>query len=88
VQNKSGVISLLGDMTSGSVAVGGTLDASAPSGGDGGSIEASAAKVTSAEGALVTTAAAVGKTGLFTIDPYDFTIAPIGGDISGAMVKS
>ena len=88
LQNHSGVISLLGDMTTGVVQVDGKLDASAPTGGNGGFIEASAAKVAIANGALITTAAFAGKTGTFTIDPVDFTIAPTGGDISGATLSA
>ena len=83
-----GVISLLGDMMTGLVTVGGTLDASAPNGGDGGSIEASAARVDISDSALVTTAATTGKTGSFVIDPADFIIAPTGGDITGAKLSA
>jgi filamentous hemagglutinin family protein len=45
IENHNGVIKLLGDMGSGTVNVGGTLDASAPNGGSSGSIETSAAHV-------------------------------------------
>jgi filamentous hemagglutinin family protein len=86
VENKSGVIKLLGDMDSGTVNVGGTLDASvlpSPSGSgaggkgaDGGFIETSAAHVKIADDAKITTAAAPhGKSGTWLIDPVDFTIA-------------
>ena len=88
LQDRNGVISLLGDMRNGAVNVGGTLDASAPNGGDGGFIEASAAKVNIADAAVITTAALAGKTGTFSIDPVDFTIAPTGGDISGATLSA
>jgi filamentous hemagglutinin family protein len=88
VENKSGVIKLLGDMDNGTVNVGGTLDASAlpsPSGGegaDGGFIETSAAHVKIADDALITTAAPNGKTGTWLIDPVDFTIAAGSGALS------
>ena len=41
MQNVGGVIKLMGDMQTGTVNVGGTLDASAPNGGNGGFIETS-----------------------------------------------
>ncbi len=82
--NKGGTIVLLGGMAAGTVNVAGTLDASAPSGGNGGFIETSAAKVKIANAAQISTAAAAGKTGIWLIDPTDFTIAASGGDISGA----
>jgi filamentous hemagglutinin family protein len=75
VQNKAGRILLMGDMETGTVNVGGTLDASASNGGDGGFIETSAAHVKVADGAKVTTLAAQGLTGNWLIDPADFTIA-------------
>jgi filamentous hemagglutinin family protein len=74
LQNVNGTIKLLGSMQSGTVNVGGTLDASAPNGGNGGFIEASAAKVNIADNAKITTAAAQGLTGTFLIDPQDFTV--------------
>ena len=78
---------LLGDMGSGTMAVSGVLDASAPNGGDGGFIETSAARVDIADGVRVTTAAAQGKTGTWLIDPADFTIGA-GGNISGATLSA
>jgi len=74
----------MGDMAKGRVSVGGTLDASAPNGGDGGFIETSAAKVAFADRLNITTAAANGKTGQWLIDPVDFTVAASGGDITGS----
>ncbi|MGA2191738.1 MAG: GLUG motif-containing protein [Steroidobacteraceae bacterium] len=89
VENHDGTISLLGGMTAGTVNVGGTLDASAPEGGNGGFIETSAAHVEVANDVRVTTlAAATGKTGTWLIDPTDFTVAPSGGDITGATLSS
>jgi filamentous hemagglutinin family protein len=62
----------------------GTLDASAPNGGDGGFIETSAANVKIADDVKVTTAAVTGgKTGIWLIDPHDYTIAATAGDITG-----
>jgi filamentous hemagglutinin family protein len=75
VENHEGTIILLGGMTAGAVNVGGTLDASAPDGGNGGFIETSAAQVKVASEARVTTAGHMGLTGTWLIDPVDFTIA-------------
>jgi filamentous hemagglutinin family protein len=84
VDDQGGVITLLGGMADGTVNVGGTLDASAPHGGNGGSIETSAAHVEVAGDANVTTVAAAGLYGSWLIDPKDYTVAATGGDITGA----
>jgi filamentous hemagglutinin family protein len=77
IEKKNGRILLLGGMENNSIKVGGTLDASALDGGDGGFIETSAAKVKVQDDAQV-------KAGHWLIDPNDFTIAASGGDITGA----
>lgn len=59
----------------GTTNVAGTLDASAPNGGNGGSIETSGDSVLVADGTTVTTKAASGTSGTWTIDPTNFTIA-------------
>ena len=87
-ENRQGTILLLGDMGDGTVRLSGTLDASAPNGGDGGFVETSAAHVQVADGARVTTATFGGKSGTWLIDPNDYTIAASGGDISGATLSS
>ncbi|MDB5125754.1 MAG: filamentous hemagglutinin N-terminal protein, partial [Mucilaginibacter sp.] len=87
LQNQDGSIKLLGGMEGGTVRVEGTLDASAPNGGNGGSIETSGAHVKVGDGARITTAAPAGKTGTWLIDPQDFTIGA-GGDIDGATLGS
>jgi filamentous hemagglutinin family protein len=87
LENREGTIMLLGDMQSGTMAISGTLDASAPNGGDGGFIETSAASVSIADGVTVTTAAPFGKTGNWLIDPADFTVGA-GGNISGATLSA
>ena len=74
VQNQNGTITLLGGMTAGQVNVGGTLDASAPNGGAGGSIETSAAHFNLASDAHITAAAPQGKAGTWLVDPTDLTI--------------
>ena len=88
IENRNGTIRLLGDMQSGTVNVGGTLDASAPNGGNGGFIETSAAHVKIADDVRITTAAPQGLTGNWLIDPEDFTIAASGGDITGATLST
>ncbi|WP_326941689.1 two-partner secretion domain-containing protein [Actimicrobium sp. GrIS 1.19] len=88
VEHRNGSIVLLGGMAAGSVQVGGTLDASAPQGGNGGFIETSAAHVQVADSAKITTAATLGMAGTWLIDPVDFTIAASGGNMTGASLMS
>ncbi len=91
IQNKAGRILLMGDMQTGTANVGGTLDASAPNGGDGGFIETSAAHVKVADSAVITTKAVEslgGQSGTWLIDPTDFTIAASGGDMTGAALST
>lgn len=88
LQNRAGRILLMGDMDYGTVNVGGTLDASAPTTGDGGFVETSAAHVKIAAGTRVTTLAANGKNGEWLIDPVDFTVAATGGDMTGATLSA
>ena len=84
VQEQGGEIKLLGSSDGGTVNVGGTLDASAPNGGNGGNIETSGEHVKVADTATITTQAPQGHSGTWLIDPPDFTIAASGGDITGA----
>jgi filamentous hemagglutinin family protein len=88
IENHNGTIKLLGGMQSGTVNVGGTLDASAPNGGNGGFVETSAAHVKIQDNARITTAAAQGLTGTWLIDPVDYTIAAANGDITGAQLSA
>jgi trimeric autotransporter adhesin len=88
VGNHNGHVVLLAGMQDGTVNVGGTLDASAPSGGDGGAIETSAAHAHIADDAMITTRAAQGHSGNWLIDPNDFTIAASGGDETGAQLSN
>eukprot|EP01041_Mallomonas_annulata_P028754 gene28754-50636_t len=88
VQERAGRIVLMGDLEVGRTTVAGTLDASAPDGGNGGFIETSAAVVKVADSASVTTRSQGGQTGTWLIDPTDFTIAATGGDISGATLST
>ena len=87
IDNHNGTIRLLGDMQSGTVNVGGKLDASAPNGGDGGFVETSAAHVKIADNVVVTTRSAHGKSGTWLIDPVDFTVAA-GSDIAGVTLSA
>jgi filamentous hemagglutinin family protein len=84
VSTKGGTIVL----RAGTVNITGTLDASAPNGGDGGFIETSGDHVSIADISHITTVAPYGKTGHWLIDPPDFMIAASGGDISGAALST
>ncbi len=87
--NVNGTIKLLGGMETGTMNVGGTLDASAPNGGNGGFIETSAATVNIANDVKVTTTSAQEKSGTWLIDPQDFIIgsAP-GNNIAGSTLST
>ncbi|MBN1363540.1 MAG: filamentous hemagglutinin N-terminal domain-containing protein, partial [Syntrophaceae bacterium] len=88
LENKGGRILLLSDMNNGETIISGKLDASAPNGGDGGFIETSGANVKVTDGTVITTLAPQGTTGTWLIDPYDFTIAPSGGDVTGTALTT
>ena len=81
---EKGEVFLMGGLAKDRIMVGGTLDASAPKGGDGGFIETSAAKVAFADNVNITTDASKGQAGQWLIDPVDFTVAASGGDITGS----
>lgn len=84
INNKAGKIFLDGGPLDGTgvVAVGGTLDASAPVVGDGGFIETSGEIVAVKSTAKITTKAAAGKTGKWLLDPTDFTISSGSGALT------
>lgn len=88
VQAQDGRIVLLGDMAVGQVNLAGSLDASAPEGGDGGFIETSAAVVKVDDAAHVSTLSSGGQTGTWLIDRPDFTVAASGGGISGTALSA
>jgi len=94
IEEQNGEILLLAGMENGTftennaVHVDGVLDASAPDGGDGGFIETSGTSVKVEDGAVITTLAADGKTGAWLLDPQDYTIAAVGGDITGAQLST
>ncbi|MCV6613077.1 MAG: filamentous hemagglutinin N-terminal domain-containing protein [Amphritea sp.] len=83
VQNRNGKIVLLGGLQAGVAQVAGTLKATADE-GDGGFIETSAAVVSVADDAVISTRSEQGQTGTWLIDPKDYTVAASGGDITGA----
>ncbi|QDR80260.1 filamentous hemagglutinin N-terminal domain-containing protein [Sporomusa termitida] len=58
------------------------------SSGDGGFVETSGKRLKIGDNALITTAAANGKTGTWLLDPDGFTISAVGGDITGAELGS
>ncbi len=87
VQKHNGTIRLLGGH-SGTTQVSGTLDASAPNAGSGGTIETSGAHLKVASTAVITTKASNGQNGHWLIDPYNFTIAASGGGITGAALST
>jgi filamentous hemagglutinin family protein len=87
--NGGGTIEVLADKKNGgTVNIDGKLDASAPVSGNGGFIETSAERVKVADSAVIRTAASSGKSGMWLVDPVNWTIATYGGDISGAAVSS
>ncbi|ART50725.1 filamentous hemagglutinin [Acidovorax carolinensis] len=89
VTGENGTIKLLGGMQSGALNVAGTLDASAPAGGNGGFVETSAARVNIANGVSLTTAAPMGTTGTWLISPQDFTVGSLSTDnISGTTLSA
>ncbi|OPX93226.1 MAG: Heme/hemopexin-binding protein precursor [Syntrophorhabdus sp. PtaB.Bin006] len=85
IDDLKGTITLYAD--GGATTVSGTLDASAPTSGDGGFIETSGDRVKIADGTFITTKSATGKNGTWLIDPTDFTIGE-GGDITGTLLSS
>lgn len=78
---ENGEIYLMGDMENDRIAVGGTLDASAPDGGDGGFIETSASDLKVEEGTMV-------RAGHWLLDPTDITIdAPMATTLEGQLAE-
>jgi filamentous hemagglutinin family protein len=88
IENKNGVIKLLGSMDQGEVKVSGKLDASAPASGDGGFIETSGHKVSIDEDTIITTHSVYGDSGNWLLDPVDYLIAASDGDATGAFVAN
>ena len=74
----------------GTANIGGTLDASAPNGGNGGFIETSGDAVKITDSAVITTRSASGKNGEWLIDPDGFTIGMTtnDGDMSATALNA
>lgn len=87
VQNKNGVIELLGDLDNSALNVSGSLKAEGKGDDKGGFIETSSAQLNFDDNAVISTKSETGQTGTWLIDPKDFTVAPSGGDITGAKVS-
>lgn len=89
INNRKGSIILLGGMEAGTTTVSGTLDASAPHVGKGGSIETSGGHVNITPKARITTKSKSNHgDGTWIIDPQDYNIADSGGDITGSQVSN
>jgi filamentous hemagglutinin family protein len=58
------------------------------SGGDGGRIETSGHRLKIGDATRVTTLASAGQNGRWLLDPYDFTVASSGGDITGSALST
>lgn len=96
--NNTGIIEAktLGDVTGkvvlfahgGTANVGGTIDASAPNGGNGGFIETSGQTVNILPDSFVSTKSISGKTGTWLIDPNDFIVAATGGNMTGTQLST
>ncbi|MET1115438.1 MAG: filamentous hemagglutinin N-terminal domain-containing protein [Comamonas sp.] len=88
IDNVQGTIVLRGGMDLGTLTVAGTLDASAPDGGNGGSIQTAAARMNIADGVAVTTAASSGNAGLWALQSQSFTVGSLPTDnISGSTLS-
>ncbi len=86
-----GTISIIADLSNPSsvTSINGNISAKAgDSGGGGGAIETSASKVSIGDLTTINTSAPRGRSGTWTIDPTDFTIASSGGDITGTLLSS
>ncbi len=89
IDNHSGTIRLLAGMQSGTVNVGGTLTAEGgANSGDGGFIETSGSHILIASSTKIDTLAPHGNTGLWLLDPVNYTIAGTGGDETPASVAA
>ena len=90
-KGNGGTIAIIADLSnlSSTTNINGRISAKAGSlGGDGGNVETSASKVSIGDLAAINTSAPQGKSGTWTIDPTDFTVASSGGDITGTLLSS
>ena len=68
--------------------VAGQINARCAGQGDGGRVETSGAKLLGEPSARVVTLDEKGSSGLWLLDPYDYTIAPSGGQMTGAQLNT
>lgn len=90
-KGNGGTIAIIADLSnlSSTTNINGRISAKAGSlGGDGGNVETSASKVSIGDLTTINTSAPQGKSGTWTIDPTDFTVAASGGDITGTLLSS
>ena len=84
----SGRVRLMGDMQRGQLTMNGRIDVSAPSSGDGGAVETSAAKVKILDGARIDGQSKGGVHGSWLIDPENFSIDAGGGGKTSSSIGS
>jgi filamentous hemagglutinin family protein len=88
----AGRVMVIGDLQRGTAQVAGTIEARASAGpvgaAQGGFVETSAARVDVADGTRVSTLAEGGRAGTWLIDPFDYIVAPSGGNITGATLSA
>nr|WP_314624151.1 YDG domain-containing protein [uncultured Noviherbaspirillum sp.] len=88
LEGTAGSIRLIGDRNVGKIQVSGSLDVSAPDGGNGGTVLASAAQVRINDGARITAASASGTRGVLNIESKEFEIAPDSGARSESSISA
>jgi hypothetical protein len=90
-KGNGGTIAIIADLSnlSSTTSINGSISAKAGNqGGDGGNIETSASKVSIGDLTTINTSAPQGKSGTWTIDSTDFTVASSGGNITGTLLSS
>ncbi|MDZ4255458.1 MAG: YDG domain-containing protein, partial [Sulfuritalea sp.] len=88
---KGGEVILLADLANpqSSTIVSGDISARGGSeSGDGGFIETSASRLSIGDRARIDTRAVNARTGQWLLDPFDFTVAAVGGDITGSALST
>lgn len=86
---KGGVVTLIADLANpdSRTIVGGSISARGGSAsGDGGFVDTSASKLKIEDSTRVDTRAPNGRSGLWLLDPTDFTVAATGGDMTGTLL--
>ncbi|WP_097461811.1 two-partner secretion domain-containing protein [Mangrovitalea sediminis] len=88
---KGGTASLISDLSNSAsqTVISGSISAQGGSqSGDGGFVETSGTHLAITDSASVRTGASNGQSGQWLLDPYDFTIAASGGDMTGAALAT